>query len=231
MNGSARSVFLLAAPLVAAIAALALIIAQQPSPAAEGRRSETSPLASGVSTLTPSAQLLPDLIVRGIEWDQTCHDGVTSNTGNRIWLMNIGTADAGPFSVSDDEFFGQDRRVEEGLEADGRTSILAGHYGREAFVRVDSLDEVEELDETNNTYETASLATATPKGPCLEGDVDCGGGVSVIDAALILQFSAGLLDALRCRGVADVSHDQVIDAIDATLVLQFMAGLLDTLSS
>ena len=227
MDGSARTVFLFATPLVAVVTALALI-ATQPSVEADGRSSETSSLV-GVST--PISAALPDLIVQRVEWDQTCDDGISTNSGNRIWLMNIGTADAGPFSVSDDEFFGQDRRVEEGLEADGRTSILAGHYGREAFVRVDSLDEVEELDETNNTFETMYLATATPKGPCLEGDVDCNGSVSVIDAALILQFNARLLDELRCGGVANVSHDQEIDASDATLVLQFVAGLLDSLGS
>lgn len=230
MDGSARSVFLFAAPLVAAIAAFALITAPQPLAGAEGRRSETSPLAGVVSTSTPTSAALPDLIVRSIDFEQTCHDGISSNSGNRILIMNIGTADAGPFSVSGD-FFGEDRRVEEGLEAEGRTSIHTGHVGREAFARVDSLDEVEELDETNNTYETMYLATATPKAPCLEGDVDCSGGVSVIDAALILQFSAGLLDELRCGGVANVSHDQGIEASDATLILQFVAGLLGSLDS
>lgn len=228
MDGSARTVFLFAAPLVAAIAALALITAQQPSVAADGRRSETPLVAGVVGTLTPTSIALPDLIVRSIEFVQTCNDGISTNSGNRIVLMNIGTADAGPFSVSGD-FFGEDRRVEEGLEAGGTTAIRTGHYGPVAFARVDSLDEVEELDETNNTLEKTSLATATPKPPCLVGDVDCNGVVSVIDAALILQFNAGLLDELRCRGVANVDDEQGIEAVDATLVLQFVAGLLVSL--
>ena len=61
------------------------------------------------------------------------------------------------------------------------------------------------------------------------GDANCSDEVDSIDAALILQLNAGLLDDLACEGSADVNGDGRVDSIDALLVLQFVAGLLDTL--
>jgi alpha-tubulin suppressor-like RCC1 family protein len=58
------------------------------------------------------------------------------------------------------------------------------------------------------------------------GDANCDGILSSVDAALILQFTAGLLDDLPCNG--DANADGRVDAIDAALVLQFTAGLLET---
>jgi hypothetical protein len=66
-----------------------------------------------------------------------------------------------------------------------------------------------------------------PGGPCQQaGDTDCDGLVSSIDAALILQLSAGLIGSLACQGDADVNLDGVANAIDAALILQFSAGLI-----
>lgn len=67
----------------------------------------------------------------------------------------------------------------------------------------------------------------TPPG--LVGDADCDRTVTSIDATVILQLTAGLLDTLPCRRNADPSQDGTIDAIDATLILQYVAGLLDSL--
>ena len=67
----------------------------------------------------------------------------------------------------------------------------------------------------------------TPAG--LLGDVDCNGAVNSIDAALILQHTAGLLGSLPCGENADASGDGNVNAVDAALVLQFSAGLLQTL--
>lgn len=63
----------------------------------------------------------------------------------------------------------------------------------------------------------------------LRGDANCNGSVNAIDAALVLQIGAGLLDVLSCEANADVNGNGTIDSIDAALVLQFVAGLLRSL--
>ena len=65
--------------------------------------------------------------------------------------------------------------------------------------------------------------------PGLLGDANCNGSVNAIDAALILQISAGLIGELSCEGNADTNENGSIDSIDAALVLQFVAGLLGSL--
>jgi len=68
--------------------------------------------------------------------------------------------------------------------------------------------------------------TATPL-PVPRGDANCDGVVNSIDALLVLQLSAGLLDSLGCQQQADVNVDGRANAIDAALILQFTAGLID----
>jgi hypothetical protein len=63
----------------------------------------------------------------------------------------------------------------------------------------------------------------------LSGDADCLGSVNSVDAAFVLQFDAGLLDALPCPENADVDGDGTVTSIDAALILQFDAGLIDSL--
>ena len=70
-----------------------------------------------------------------------------------------------------------------------------------------------------------SLIGKTPAS--VIGDANCDGDITSIDAALILQFTAGLLGDLPCN--ADANGDGNTDAIDAALVLQFTAGLLESL--
>jgi hypothetical protein len=53
--------------------------------------------------------------------------------------------------------------------------------------------------------------------------------VNAIDAALILQFAAGLIGSLPCGQNADVNGDGNVDAIDAALILQYAAGLIPSL--
>jgi uncharacterized protein YkwD len=56
------------------------------------------------------------------------------------------------------------------------------------------------------------------------GDVSCSDGLNPIDAALILQYAAGLSGGLPCASRGDMNADGRIDAADALMVLQFSAG-------
>lgn len=76
------------------------------------------------------------------------------------------------------------------------------------------------------TQPPSSTPTLPARGA---GDADCSGTVTAIDAALILQFGAGLLDSLPCPDAADVNEDGTFTAVDATLILQFVAGLIGSL--
>ena len=71
------------------------------------------------------------------------------------------------------------------------------------------------------SFSSASPALTTS----LLGDVNCDKNINSVDAALILQFDAGLVASLACQD-ADVNGDGTINAIDAALVLQLDAGLL-----
>lgn len=72
--------------------------------------------------------------------------------------------------------------------------------------------------------------TATRKTDVV-GDANCDEEADAVDAALILQLSAALLDSLACERNADINGDGGVGAVDAGLVLQFVAGLLDSLPS
>ena len=63
----------------------------------------------------------------------------------------------------------------------------------------------------------------------LLGDVDCDYDVSSIDAALVLQLTAGVVTFLFCQESGDVNRDGSTTSVDAALILQFTAGLLPTL--
>jgi hypothetical protein len=58
--------------------------------------------------------------------------------------------------------------------------------------------------------------------------VNCANGVDSIDALLVLQLVAALLESLPCDGNADINGGGV-DAVDALLILQYVAGLIDSL--
>lgn len=64
----------------------------------------------------------------------------------------------------------------------------------------------------------------TPKLP--GGDANCSGNVDSIDALLVLQLIAELIDTVACPNAADANADGTTDAIDAALILQLTAGLL-----
>ena len=50
-----------------------------------------------------------------------------------------------------------------------------------------------------------------------------------MDAALLLQYTAGLITGLECASNSDVNGDRAANAVDAALVLQYVAGLIKSL--
>lgn len=77
-----------------------------------------------------------------------------------------------------------------------------------------------------NARITCSLSSPEPPPDSLAGDVDCNGVVNSIDALLLLQFEAGLINTLPCMDLADVNGDGRIDSLDAGLIKQIDAGLI-----
>jgi hypothetical protein len=82
--------------------------------------------------------------------------------------------------------------------------------------------------EGTSDYSNVVAGTASDLPAPQTGDADCSGTITSIDAALVLQFDAGLIDILTftCLLVADVNEDGTTNALDATLILQFAAGLI-----
>ena len=78
-------------------------------------------------------------------------------------------------------------------------------------------------------YSNVVFGTATELPTPPVGDADCDGSVTSVDAALVLQFNAGLFAFLLCEEFADANADGELTNIDALLILQFIAGLLDAL--
>lgn len=76
------------------------------------------------------------------------------------------------------------------------------------------------------THRADTEVSGTGGGP---GDVNCDQQANPVDAALILQLDAGLIQQLVCPQNADVNGNGHTDAVDASLVLQFVAGLIDHL--
>ena len=78
------------------------------------------------------------------------------------------------------------------------------------------------------TAEFGGVVDAAPppaSRPTANGDVDCTGGATSLDAALVLQFNARLIDTLPCPNEGDVNGDGSIGPRDAALILQISAGL------
>jgi len=74
---------------------------------------------------------------------------------------------------------------------------------------------------------TAALSNARPAEGAVTGDVNCSGRVNAIDAQLILQKEAWLVNRIQCEEAGDVNGDDLLNAVDAALILQFDAGLID----
>lgn len=66
-------------------------------------------------------------------------------------------------------------------------------------------------------------------GDLVHGDVDCSVIVDAIDAGLMLQREAAIVDWLSCPQHADVNLDNRANSIDAVVTLQYTAGLVASL--
>ena len=83
----------------------------------------------------------------------------------------------------------------------------------------------------DGTAMKSGVATTIPNvtieltiGAGLLGDVDGNGTVEPVDAKMILDYEAQLLDQELILVVSDVSGDGEIDSDDAVLISQFLAG-------
>jgi hypothetical protein len=77
---------------------------------------------------------------------------------------------------------------------------------------------------TNTVPPPPPTATTVPAKAC--GDVNDDGSVNSIDATLVLQLKAALIDSLVNEPSADVNNDGEITSVDAALILQAEAGLI-----
>jgi hypothetical protein len=71
--------------------------------------------------------------------------------------------------------------------------------------------------------------TPTPTLAKPLGDVNDDGEVDSIDALLVIQYDADLLDVLLNERSADVNENGHINSVDGALILQFVAAILDEL--
>ena len=113
----------------------------------------------------------------------------------------------------------------DGSQSDGASSFVAVS-GDGSVVAFESLAANLVSGDTNDVSDVFARVRSSAPLPGAIGDVNCDGTTNSIDATLILQLDAGLIDALPCQSAADVNRDGAIDVIDALLLLQFSAGLL-----
>ena len=143
-------------------------------------------------------------------------------------LGQTGEQVAGELSCED----GPNGSFEGTFDSDTGELTLSGPFGElgSLEMRISSADD-------GTTFD--GIWRLLPDGPggimdgerVMVGDASCDGSVDAVDAALVLQFTAGLLGSILCAAPADVDGDGEITSVDAALILQFTAGLLGSLSS
>ena len=87
-------------------------------------------------------------------------------------------------------------------------------------------------DEPQPTPTPVPTSAPTPDEPQatpapVRGDANCDSITDAIDAALILQYVAGLFTSLPCPENADATLDGNINSVDALFVLQMVAGMFN----
>jgi CSLREA domain-containing protein len=80
---------------------------------------------------------------------------------------------------------------------------------------------------TTGPTSTSVPPTSTPDDEKICGDVNMDGIVTAVDAQLLLQFKAGLIQSIPNEISADVDGNGDIQSLDALLILQLTAGLID----
>lgn len=154
------------------------------------------------------------------------------NERTDVFLFDAQTSAIERVSVSDLGVEGDFDSTFVDLSADGSTVAYQSHAT--TLVADDDNGVTDVFVRGKALRQPADTPTATPsptpQPPELLGDTDCSGAITSIDAALVLQLSAGFLAALPCPDAGDVNGNGRTDSVDAALVLQFVAGLLDSLS-
>ncbi|MEX0785012.1 MAG: dockerin type I domain-containing protein [Dehalococcoidia bacterium] len=170
---------------------------------------------------------------RWISFASEASNLVASDENERtdVFLFDTQTGALERVSVSDLGVEGDSDSTFSSLSADGATIAYQSaamtlapddsNPATDVFVRGKPLREP--------TATPTPTRTPTPQPPELPGDTDCNGSINSIDAALVLQLSAGFIGALPCPDAGDVNGNGRTDSVDAALILQFVAGLLDSL--
>jgi hypothetical protein len=97
--------------------------------------------------------------------------------------------------------------------------------------RDDLGNECEDVNETNPALPEGHqdiVQTGAPAfiGPAHQGDADCGGTVTAVDALFTLKYVAGIQPTAACVNVgADANCDGNINAVDSLAMLRFVVGL------
>lgn len=94
-------------------------------------------------------------------------------------------------------------------------------YGIEAMVYVGKITVVLNEDGTVCSIDIEKIEIEA-------GDVNCDGAVTAVDARLVLQYVAGLIDEYEFNTFySDLNEDGAVTAVDARLILQKVAGLIE----
>lgn len=154
----ARFLLLLVLPLITMLSAAACT-GSAGSTAATSTPESYLPVTVNEGTPVES---LPDLVINSVAItleNARCYDG--SSMGTRVNVSNIGSGDAGMFSIAiDDTSVGQS-----GLAAGETTSVWVSVYSNQPYVVVDADSGVEESNEDNNIFDDLVPIPTLPP-PC-----------------------------------------------------------------
>ncbi len=170
--------------------------------------------------------------------------------GTEIFVMT--------FNVAEDQTFTTDDITYERFQMSSDSEIISDSKWNDSSMDFNKYYEVTFTDANGSTINTDYFIEGTTEFPAQEkegfwfegfadapsvlnacasitcnfvayGDVNRDGNISPLDASLILQYNAKLINTLKCIEVADVNLDGKISPLDASLVLQFDARLIDKL--